>query len=247
MNLFNFAFCPKFPEKISVLATMAPEKWSFGNKTDNEILINYIEHTFEKLQQEDKILQTDSYALFNTGLFTEHYEAIYAYFTPNRNSERQKWFLIGFQTAYQLGLIGVTKNLPERANYFTDPSDLVFNTNYEIVIQHAHILSSPENAERLPASIRTLSTINALLIGAIAQAKKKIDANYKTAVPQYYRGRIQLLIPVCLVDRHIPDLALVVSKNDEAKQYMGHTCLTLDMAYNNARLIARPDSLWLVP
>lgn len=25
----------------------------------------------------------------------------------------------------------------------------------------------------------------------------------------------------------------------------GHTCLTTEMAYNNARLIARPDSYWL--
>ena len=74
-----------------------------------------------------------------------------------------------------------------------------------------------------------------------------IDANYKTAVPQYYRGRIQLLIPICLVSESTPDLALVVSKNDAGTQYLGHTCLTLDMAYNNARLIARPDSAWLKP
>lgn len=30
-----------------------------------------------------------------------------------------------------------------------------------------------------------------------------------------------------------------------SKYYQGHTCLTLDMAYNNARLIARPNSDWL--
>ena len=29
--------------------------------------------------------------------------------------------------------------------------------------------------------------------------------------------------------------------------YTGHTCLTLDMAYNNARLIACPNSEWLTP
>ena len=28
--------------------------------------------------------------------------------------------------------------------------------------------------------------------------------------------------------------------------YTGHTCLTLDMAYNNARLIAKPESDWLI-
>lgn len=72
-----------------------------------------------------------------------------------------------------------------------------------------------------------------------------INANYKTAVPQYYKGKIQLLIPICLINENVPDLALVVSKNEIGNQYLGHTCLTLDMAYNNARLIARPDSIWL--
>ena len=27
--------------------------------------------------------------------------------------------------------------------------------------------------------------------------------------------------------------------------YQGHTCLTLDMAYNNARLIVKSESTWL--
>ena len=68
-----------------------------------------------------------------------------------------------------------------------------------------------------------------------------------TAVPQYYKGKIQLLVPICLINENAPDLALVVSKNEFGNQYLGHTCLTLDMAYNNARLIARPDSSWLKP
>lgn len=86
-----------------------------------------------------------------------------------------------------------------------------------------------------------------LFDGAIKHAKNMINANYKTAVPQYYKGKIQLLIPICLIRENVPDLALVVSKNEAGNQYLGHTCLTLDMAYNNARLIARPDSLWLKP
>ena len=37
--------------------------------------------------------------------------------------------------------------------------------------------------------------------------------------------------------------ALTVTK--VGNYYQGHTCLTLDMAYNNARLIAKPESNWL--
>lgn len=40
-----------------------------------------------------------------------------------------------------------------------------------------------------------------------------------------------------------PDIAIAVTKKENS--YQGHTCLTLDMAYNNARLIAKPESNWL--
>jgi hypothetical protein len=41
------------------------------------------------------------------------------------------------------------------------------------------------------------------------------------------------------------DLALVVERFDGF--YRAATCLTLDMAYNNARQLARPDKDWLQP
>ena len=75
-------------------------------------------------------------------------------------------------------------------------------------------------------------------------AIKRTTANYKLAVPQYYKEKIQLLLPICFDETNTPDLALVISKKD--KIYFGHTCLTMEMAYNNARLIAKPESNWLV-
>lgn len=41
----------------------------------------------------------------------------------------------------------------------------------------------------------------------------------------------------------IQRIAIAVTKKDNC--YQGHTCLTLDMAYNNARLIAKPENNWL--
>lgn len=52
-------------------------------------------------------------------------------------------------------------------------------------------------------------------------------------------------MPLCLQTPGIPDLALTCSKTEDKSKYMGHTCLTLEMAYNNARLIAKPDTNWL--
>lgn len=246
MRLFDFAFCSDYEKKLQILSGICPEKWSFGANSDNTILKNYIEHTFLKLNEENNVLLESAYALLNTGLYTVYYEPIFAYFTKNKNPDRQEWFLDGFYTSYQLGMMGIV-SLPKRANYFDSPSDLVFDTNCDIIPQYPHIFGDPENFLRIPEAVRESPNKTMLFDGAIKRAKCMIDANYKTAVPQYYKGRIQLLIPICLVSESVPDLALVVSKNDAGNQYLGHTCLTLDMAYNNARLIARPDSAWLKP
>ena len=83
-----------------------------------------------------------------------------------------------------------------------------------------------------------------ILTGAVELMKRRVSANYKLAIPQCYEDKIQLLLPLCLdTDEGKPDLALAVTKLDNC--YQGYTCLTLDMAYNNARLIAKPESGWL--
>lgn len=244
MNLFEFAYCGSFAFQLQTLANLSPEKWSFGNMRDNSILRNYIMHTFERLYDERKIIENDEYAVFNTGLFDEYYNPIYAYFVKNKNQDKQKWYLDSFITDYQRAIIGITEK-PERANYFDKPSDLVFDTHLEIIAQYEHIFGDPENKERLPAAIRDSSTVYSLFNGAISTAKKMLEANYKTAVPQFYKGKIQLLVPICLQNQNIPDLALTCSKTDDGTSYLGCTCLTLEMAYNNARLIAKPESNWL--
>jgi hypothetical protein len=82
---------------------------------------------------------------------------------------------------------------------------------------------------------------------AIERALERIKWNYKTAVPQYFfsQHRMQLLLPLCIEDPRRVDLAIAVERDGGA--YVGRTILELDWAYNNARLIARPDSDWLTP
>ncbi len=204
MRLFDFAFCHEYEKKIQGLSGMCPEKWSFGGQSDNTILKNYIEHTFLKLEEEGNILQENDYALFNTGLYTAYYEPIFAYLTKNKIPNRQVWYFDGFYTSYQLGMMGIVK-FPKRANYFDNPSDLVFDTNCDIIPQYSHIFGDAENFLRIPEMVRESPNKTVLFDGAIKRAKHMIDANYKTAVPQYYRGRIQLLIPICLISESIPD------------------------------------------
>lgn len=86
-----------------------------------------------------------------------------------------------------------------------------------------------------------------LFDGALKQTRRMLEADYKTAIPQYYNHGIQLLIPICLQSPGKPDLALACMKTADGTRYLGRTCLTLKMAYHNARLLARLDSSWLKP
>lgn len=209
------------------------ENWSNDTYPNNGILANYIVKTYNKLQSERKVIFGQDYALFNTGLFTKYYEPIYAYHSGTE---------ISFLTGYELSSIGITER-PERANYFENPELLLFDWHYPIDIQYKHILDDDRNKDRLPEEFLESSNMVTILNGAIDTMKKRVSANYKLAIPQYYDGKIQLLLPLCLLSDNKPDVAIAVTKKNTC--YQGHICLTLDMAYNNARLIAKPESDWL--
>lgn len=133
---------------------------------------------------------------------------------------------------------------PDLANYFTDPAELLYDPRVELVVDVDHILG--DNKERFPAELRSNDfTLRTALESAIAAAKRRVRRNYKAAIPHFHRGKIQLLLPLCLALPERADLALVVARENQV--YRASTVLTLDMAYNNARLIARPDTEWLDP
>ena len=221
-----------YTEQLSKIAIK--EEWSNTTYPNKGILANYIVKTYNKLTSEKKIAIGEDYALFNTGLFDKYYEQLYAYQSGSK---------ISFLTGDELGEIGI-KERPERANYFEHPELLLLDWHYPIDIHYKHILDDKRNQERLPKeflkSSNKINTIN----GALDSMKKKVSANYKLAIPQYYDGKIQLLLPLCLMSDDKPDIAIAVTKKENS--YQGHTCLTLDMAYNNARLIAKPESNWLI-
>lgn len=254
--LFKFAYCPDYEGQLRKLAELAmKEEWDFRTSHSRRpfpILHNYIQHTFTRLREEEvagkpnKISYSNDarYACFNTGLYTENYELIYGLFEPNRNEGRQPWCLKGFYKESDHALHYFSP-LPLRAEYFTDISDLIYDYRLEIRINIDHILDNQNNLDRLPVHMRDRQKALPIMHGALQIAKRRVAANYKLAVPQYYNGKIQLLIPLCFEDNSKADVALPIYR--ENNFYMGRTLLTLEMAYNNARLIARPDSEWLRP
>lgn len=245
MEIYDYIYWGDYNKRMDELATLTNEEWNYGTRTDNHILKKYMRHTYWKLEEEGKVIRTDSYTIFNTGLFTSIYEPIYVFANKASEGYISDWIFAGFYTEYELGHIGIYE-LPERANYFQDPSLLIFDPNCKINVQYKHILEDEDNKRRLEEILGENQNIISLLRGEIEMMKLKVSANYKLAVPQYFNGKIQLLLPLCLNDGITPDLALVVTKNDSGNFYQGHTCLTMDMAYSNARLIAKPTTNWLL-
>lgn len=251
--LDRFAETEEINECLEELAGLAhKENWDYKftkTKWKYPILYNYIYNTFDRIFDEKKVAIADTekgkIACFNTGLVTEMQEEIFGVFFPNKSRmlNKAEWSLSGFfkKSDRRLGHFGVK---PDIANYFHDPSELLYDTRIELVVNPEHIIF--DNKHRFPEQLRDNSfALKAVLDGTIEHAKSRVRRNYKTAIPQFYKNRIQLLLPLCLITPERADLALVIAREHEV--YKGSTVLTLDMAYNNARLIARPDNEWLEP
>lgn len=249
--LYRFAFLGKrefLAEHIQALADLAEkENWTTaGSDVPNEILLNYIVHTFGKAAEEDLVLinPAKSYACFNTGLITENGEDIIALFNQfnsrNDRGSSLRWHLYGFLKESDRELMNNFSETPAVVSYFSDPSDLYFDPNRELVNNLDHILD--DNLERFPEALREKGPayIGSLLPHAMQLTLKRCRRNYRIVVPQYYRNQITYLLPVYL-DGYLMCLAV----EEINKRYRVNTVLTLEMAYKNARLLMKPESDWL--
>lgn len=175
-KLMNFAFFPNkgdengFNYAIRQLAEekVLKENWYYGDPRNNHgtypILKNYFLMTFERLLAEDeehgndsswkrKILTTDKYAVFNTGLVDKLYEPVYALFNRNLNENSPlKWVFRTFVKSNDREHQTLTRifgtNLPTPAHYYNSTSELVYNIKKEIGSYNwDHFI---DHCERLP-------------------------------------------------------------------------------------------------
>lgn len=262
-ELYQFAFIPNYDIAIQYLAEQLADKddqWEFSdalNPRKYTILRSYLEHYFRKIKAEGKLLftQDNQWASFNTGLVTSNWEEIFALFKANQRTDWTDWkgtpppfFFVGFfrKSNYQF-LQHFNNQMPELADFFQKPEELIFNPKCGLIPDLDHIIE--DNLVRWPSHMENCSPadLRRALEGSIEEVKRKIRTNYKLAVPQFYKGRIQLLLPLCLTPNSPnPDLALAVSRLNE-NTYTARTILSIKMAYNNARLIVKPQSTWLKP
>lgn len=250
-NLMDFGAFPKFHENLNALKNLAEEEnWNYQNAesdTQHPILSSYLRYTYRRIAEERKISISadEDKACFNTGLITKNQEPIFLLFSKNHiGTWDQYWHFSKFVRRGEHDL-NEFPALPEMAHYFDDPSTLILDTRKPFRVNVEHVVS--DNVTRFPDSIQSMETfaIQNLVSGAKDVAIERARRNYKTAIPQYYNGNIQLLLPLSLLSPQKADLALVVERFSDF--YRAATCLTLDMAYNNARQLARPDRDWLKP
>jgi hypothetical protein len=258
-DLMQWAYMGDFRQKINDLKDMAlKERWFYSRQNPAfpfPILSKYLTYTFFRLSKEQsKIKITDGYAAFNTGLVNNLYEPIYALFEKNRNQDKQEWFFLEFCIS-GVGRAGKTlvsnfNPLPERAHYFSNPSELIYDSNVpEPQLNWNHIIL--DNVSRLPIDFleenkpdgflfrdtSTMSTIEKKqyyfdLAAAIENdskrfrtiknrfsdslslALKRVEWNFKTAIPMYYpsNNKMSLLLPLSLIDDDVIDLDLVTKK-----------------------------------
>ncbi|WP_455145311.1 DUF3825 domain-containing protein [Brachyspira pilosicoli] len=252
-----FSFFADYDKFLEDLANMAEaESWhNIGDPNKYNILKNYIHHTFLRLFEQNKIkyYSNGDKACINTGLLTRNfYEDIYMYFETN-DTEFYRYKFIKCATSSDNCFEGI--DLPEHATYVTDPSEVIFNSSYEVRTDWKHILSDEKNRNRFPEKYRNMDDdlLYPILEKSLEMAKKRAARNYRIAVPQFYSGNLQLLLPVVLGKGGEADLALVFKRyqyQDEPESknkfyYKVYSNLTLSMAYNNARLLSRPASEWL--
>ncbi|GGP02165.1 hypothetical protein GCM10012278_08310 [Nonomuraea glycinis] len=243
------------PDLFDRLADLAEhERWD-GLEAEaqggNRILRNYIRWTFERAHQQDKISTTAdrNYSAFNTGLATDRQATIYGLFRRNNRPDKP-WAFVDWRVESGRDFMDhfPPSMRPDVVTYADNPADYIYDWRQELVVNVDHILDDQGNLERFPAALRENPHLARMALkGAVDGAEDRVRRNYKAAVPTWYpaQDRVQLLLPLSLLDAIVVDLALVVSRQGE--YYRGHTVLTTAMAYNNARLLARPDSDWLQP
>lgn len=248
-----------------------PETWDYQHKQSHiphPILKSYIENIFNRLKQEKangedkKIIksQDGKWIMFNTNLLDKFFHEILiaaevrnsggkiVYFNPQRIKSLTE----------RLNKKFTREDKPQAPKFFENINDVVFQTKWEIDRSYdkfTHILE--DRCYRYPNSEDSIEERARKLDEAIDCAVAIAQRNYKFVVPMYRPQRdsidsdnfIQLLMPIYLkgtFSEH-PDFALVLSRDSDNGLYTPETILPLDAAYQNARLIAKPDETWLNP
>lgn len=262
-DLYDLVWFPNANWCDDLAACALPEIWDDDDSGRHTILFNYFRYYTRRVLNEGLWIESASptgtkVAAFDTGLLSHHFEPIYAVFDSNRSPDRQPWVHREWATPASPRLRDFDRKQLRRAVFFSNPAEAVFDPRLEVVPNLDHIID--DNVDRYPAELRDNAYLRkAALEHSIHVAGARARSNWRLAAPQFYwphgdeSGRVQLLLPLSLIDPDRVDLALVIDRSpayDEHPDpdgacYRAYTVLPLEWAYRNARLITRPEAYWL--
>lgn len=261
--LYRFAQFPNEPGQwlAALRGKAAQEDWDYHHeyatdRTPYPILRHYLATTFERLLEEQRMGRPmildgttpsgRAYAIFHTGLVDALSAPIYALFHEHFVSgDPRRWWLRGFVTEDE-GPMREVAELPSPASYLEEPSALTITPGEiaDMRVDMKHILG--DNLNRFPGHLRSDPELaRQVFEGELRELPDRIRRNYRLPVAQYYRGSVHLLLPLHLSGAsRRADLALVVERT-AAGVRRASTVFGNDHAYQQSRLIARPEADWL--
>ena len=231
-----------------------------------------------KVHQVFSIPKENDAMVFCTGLVTPdedgaHY--IYAYCSsPNKDGIYQNIEWLSHSGSRAKGVTynpklafdnnRINHGLPYPPHWVSAPERLLFDyrfgsiTEGQIRFSESHIYKNL--CERLPDPIRDQfreefpcyedkkAEFKEYLENAWRVTRKILQKSFKVAIPTYYRGEIQMLVPLYFDNNNKQEasVALVVTLDKTGQShYFCPTCLTLEMARVDSRVITRIDDTWL--
>lgn len=166
----------------------------------------------------------------------------------------------------------VNHGLPYPPNWVSEPNRLLFDYRYGSITDkqirfyeshiYANLRADPRDrgrlsetewkqfSEKFPCYEEKKTEFKEYLYSAWRRTRKMLQKSFKVAIPTYYRGEIQLLVPLFLDEKNInqASVALVLTLDNKGPwHYFCPTCLSLEMARMDSRVITRIDDTWLKP
>ena len=152
--ILDFSYIPWKDVLEDVSNKALAEPWDVY-EGDKEVLRSFLTYTFQRaaLQGRVAVDVENGFAAFNTGLVSPTFDDLYMCFNPNYQKSPE-WSYAGVCIAGERGLgkklVQSLANLPERASYFEDVNDLIFDTSRDMYIDTRHI--AIDNVDRLPVA-----------------------------------------------------------------------------------------------
>lgn len=247
MRLFDFAFVPPQLNYLDQIANLAVrENWG----ENYSYLRDYCDYNIEIAVAQNLIYRdppADRFAIWRIGhLVTNDGTPLYAFFAKNSVRGKQDYVLLSIQATHNVVFYyRLSRNGPqERIPILTPPKEPRYEIpdyqpTYRIEYDWAHFLvDHRDRLEKDLPGVRGDRLLYLAIFGAVELAHRLHKLN---AVPQYFRGRYQYLLPLYITHDHFnkrPDEIAALQEDRDRGVYRVETLLPPSYAYANARAIA---------